>query len=421
MATSANTIYGRTSTQATQGGAFRGRDAYTIRPVDRPPTAREMENRIYERWGGGAKGDANLIEYGKQRVYDNAVAQWAKKPTTDGGVNIGDPMGTGAGEIMQAAEQGRQVGQEAVLRNTPEEKAKQGATVRSVSTKVEKQQDAPVPPPKPKVTLADPITRVKPDVVTALAYPKDIDTVKYKLNIMLAKYNDQIALDNRNDIGDMKDCIITLPIPSNLLTSTGLDYGNVNLGAIGGELLNATTEIARSNDFFGTLRQKVENGINNAASSDLQQVLLRRLVSGIDQSLGSAVDLVGGSTPNPHIAVTFNNVKLRTFTYTWKFSPDSKDESAELQKIVKELNKRILPARSKNKFLLEYPNQCLLKITPVEVDDLLRYKPCVVTDMSVNYAPSGIPAFFAGTNLPVEIELALSFQEIQIRTSEDYK
>jgi len=243
----------------------------------------------------------------------------------------------------------------------------------------------------------------------------------YHLQLFFAQYNPKKALDGSK--WAKTDFSVTLPLPANLLTNTALDYSNVNLGAIGGELLGVARELVGSDDFFATLNSQIQNGLTtatggNASSSDLRTVLLRRLLS-VNQTVAAGVDLIDGSTPNPHVGVTFNNVRLRTFSFTWRLSPSSAEESEQLHKIVRTINKRILPSK-RSQFLLRYPNQCLLALRPEPLNDLFQFKPCVMTDMTVNYAPSGIPSFFKDQR-PTEVQLSMSFQEIQIRTAEDYK
>ena len=254
------------------------------------------------------------------------------------------------------------------------------------------------------------------------SYPSDLPSEdgSYYLQIMLGDYNQGVALSDMSTV--QHDVSIVLPVPANLMTATALDYSNVELGALGGEALNALRAIDGAGDKLQALRDQTNNlarELFKSGDSGLRQMVFRRMVAQVSPTLGSAVDLVNGSTPNPHIAVTFNNVKFRSFAYTWKFSPNSPGESVTLNEIIQKLNQRILPKKSGN-LLLKYPNQCKLKLFPYQLNTLFKFKPCVIESMRVNYAPSGSPSFFAGTQLPTEIELSINFQEIQIRTSEDY-
>lgn len=296
---------------------------------------------------------------------------------------------------------------------TPDQKKK----VQAKTTPKANNTPAPVRAP---VSLAAPVA-MKERNEAPQVFPKVIESAPYNMKIFFAPYNADLALKN----GEMMktETSVVFPLPANLLSSTGLDYTNVNLGAIGGELIGAAKDLVNDPDFFGKLNSQIRTGVqlatgDNAASQDLRSVLLRRLVQGVSSTAGAAADLITGSTPNPHVAVTFNNVKLRTFSFTWKFSPTSAAESESLRKIIRMMQRRILPERNSN-FLLRYPNQVQIQLKPDPLNQLFRFKPAVITDLVVNYAPNGVPSFFKD-DMPTDVELSLSFQEIQIRTASDY-
>lgn len=278
---------------------------------------------------------------------------------------------------------------------------------------------------KPAGPASAPAVAKKQREVYQRNYPSDLPMGEgsYYLQIMLGPYDENVALNSGSVQHDMS---IALPIPSNLLSSTSLDYSNINLGAFGGEFLKSALRLGNAVDngnLIGQLRYEVNTGIRavlDRNDSSVRQLIARRALSSLSPTLGSAIDLASGTTPNPHVAVTFNNVKLRSFTYTWRFSPNSAAESAALREIIKKLHNRVLPEKSGN-LLLRYPNQCMLRMFPTPLNELFQFKPCVVDSMNVNYAPNGVPSFFASTQLPTEIELSMTFHEIQLRTAEDYR
>ena len=57
---------------------------------------------------------------------------------------------------------------------------------------------------------------------------------------------------------------------------------------------------------------------------------------------------------------------------------------------------------------------------PKQNEFLYDFKPCVIENMIVNYAPTGVPSFFAGTKAPTEIEFQLFLSEINLWLKEDY-
>lgn len=264
-----------------------------------------------------------------------------------------------------------------------------------------------------KPTMKDPLT------VSKMRYPSDLPD-NFQMIFHFGPYTNEVALRNWYVNHDLS---IALPLPGNLADSTSLGYSASNLGAIGGEFLGLLTKVAGSSDWIQTLRNEVNQAVRSPGklASDVGRVIARRALAGVSPTLGTAVDLATGSTPNPHVAVSFTHVNLRTFTFTWKMSPNSADESAALEEIIRTINSRILPAKDGSNFLLSFPNHCQVLIQPMAVEQLFRFKPCVVESFNVNYAPSGIPSVFAGTNLPTEIEMSITLKEVRIRTSEDYQ
>ena len=257
-------------------------------------------------------------------------------------------------------------------------------------------------------------------------YPSDLPE-RVQMIIKLGKYDSQIALGAESKV--RHDTSIALPIPGSLLDSLGLDYNTLNLGFAMGPLAGSVDRIANAitqgqgftNTYNNTLeatKNEISRLYNNLDVGNLSKAIISRSLGTLSGSIGSAFNMGIGATPNPHIAVNFNNVRLRTFNFTWKFSPNSEQESKTLVRIIETLQRRSLP--EKKGVLLNYPSQCMLEIKPTPFHDLFKFKPCVIDNISVNYAPTGIPSFFVGTQLPTEMDVSISLQEIQIRTANDY-
>lgn len=275
------------------------------------------------------------------------------------------------------------------------------------------------------MSSAKPKNSVKPLTAT---YPGDLATSDDRpfFQLFMGPYNDEVATSSTSQV--QHDIHITLPLPANLATATALDYSNVSLGALGGEALKSLQGLRNVYNGGGDIVQALRGEVSGLAreifksgDSALRQTVVRRAIASVSPTLGSAIDVMTGTTPNPHVAVTFNNVKFRTFSYTWRFSPNKKEDSDELVKIIAKIHECALPQKNQSNLLLQYPHQCKLRFWPKPIDELFKFKPCVIESVTANYAPNGVPSFFAGTKLPTDVELNITFQEIQIRTSEDYQ
>lgn len=262
---------------------------------------------------------------------------------------------------------------------------------------------------------------------TTLRYPSDL-MQRVCMFLYLAEYNSQVGLGASDRI--QHDTSIALPIPASLLDSLGLDYNTLNLGVLGGPVAQSIDRILSAGasgqgaagitaNMISQTRSEISRLYYNSDPANISKAIMMRSASTLSGTLGSAFGLSLGAVPNPHVAVNFNNVKLRTFSFNWKFSPNSAEESAELVSIIQTLQRRSLP--EKDGVLLKYPSQCKIEFRPTPFNELFKFKPCVIDAININYAPTGIPSFFRGTQLPTEIDLGLSLQEIQIRTANDYK
>jgi hypothetical protein len=91
--------------------------------------------------------------------------------------------------------------------------------------------------------------------------------------------------------------------------------------------------------------------------------------------------------------------------------------------IVQEIKKNSLPAYStQGTAALMYPPMVELKLMPWNQtnEDFIRFKKCLIKNVSVNYAPAGLPSFFRNTRDPTMIQLELQFLETEIQTARDY-
>lgn len=197
---------------------------------------------------------------------------------------------------------------------------------------------------------------------------------------------------------------IVLPIPRDLKESFDLNVEGKSQGAAGGladlgvDLLRGAGENAGGE--FAILYSFVAQALEGAAGDVLGQAL--------------------GAVPNPHLQAIFSGVDLRNHTFQWTFAPRNPVESMNLKAIIKEIKKNSLPAYSTmGTAALQYPPMVEIKLMPWG-DGLIRFKKCLIKGVSVNYAPAGLPSFFAGTKEPTMIQLEIQFLETEIQTAKDY-
>jgi hypothetical protein len=284
---------------------------------------------------------------------------------------------------------------------------------------------------KDKIGVAGEIGAVLPESVpnksqppAAMIYPKDLG--KYYIQFFF--------FDNFQDspikrLTKRNTFMLSLPVPDNLQEQFNMAYSDQQLGMLG--ILEATgmltpqsieTIVNGNMDQVGDVasvgatrtKNLLTAGGGGSASLAVARYTSRAL--GLE-SVGTALDRVTGTIINPYQQLQFEGVGLREHTFSYTFSPNSEAEANDLKKIVRELKVRMHPTL--NGLLMNFPDQCKIKLSS-GLGDYYTFQDCYLKSMSVNYAPSGTPAFFKQGAHPVEIKVDLTFGEIRPITRNTY-
>lgn len=115
-----------------------------------------------------------------------------------------------------------------------------------------------------------------------------------------------------------------------------------------------------------------------------------------------------GKATNPHDYMAYENTSLRTFSYTFTFLPDSKQESDEVTKIIKEF-RYAAHAERIDALKLHVPDHVV--VTHHGAGKMIQLPPCVIESVNVTYNPNNTSFFMEGNN-PVEVGLSITLKEI---------
>lgn len=208
---------------------------------------------------------------------------------------------------------------------------------------------------------------------------------------------------------------IRLPIPSNLVDSYSITYAeesaeNPAVGAGMEAMLKGGNSVTKTG-LSGAIDK-----IADVGSAALEAGGVNALSKKADETLGkgaaSQVLQMAGLAQNPFLTVMFKSPTFKRHQFSWKLTPNNEQESDTLNNIINALRYNILPGMgSGGGALLGYPNMCYINLNPNE-EFLYKFKPCVATEMSVNFASAGTPSFFRSTK-PVEATISISFLETE--------
>ena len=115
-----------------------------------------------------------------------------------------------------------------------------------------------------------------------------------------------------------------------------------------------------------------------------------------------------GKATNPHDYMAYQSTGLRSFTFTFTFLPDSKDESDQVTKIIKQF--RVAAHAKRNDSLtLTVPDHVVTSFHGA--GDMIQMPPTVIEAVNITYNPNNT-SFFKDGNNPVEVAMSITLKEI---------
>lgn len=128
----------------------------------------------------------------------------------------------------------------------------------------------------------------------------------------------------------------------------------------------------------------------------------------------------GGVTRNPHTALIFNKMNMRTFSLGFKMSPRNQAQSRRINDIINMLKLRMHPTYNTTGkgFALDYPNLFTVQFAGLDYEGYPKIDFSFLQDMQVNNSPQGVAVYKGG--YPSFIELQLQFGEIDMKTRESF-
>jgi hypothetical protein len=222
------------------------------------------------------------------------------------------------------------------------------------------------------------------------------------------KFFERLSEEQTND-----DSEIYLYMPSTLRNPGKVEWEQKGIGKIG----NTMTTFAQEG-FLDTL-SSAYNEISFGDIMDIGKTMAQQSI------LGDAGAFNSGKAENPYLKMFFKGVGMRTFEYTFKFTPKSSDESRIIYQIIQEFRRASLPEKIPFNFYLNYPKEIEIKYLQSQgggrFEELVwmnKFRRCVITSIDVDYASAG---FYVPMRdgFPSETTLTLQFTETDIITRGD--
>jgi hypothetical protein len=185
---------------------------------------------------------------------------------------------------------------------------------------------------------------------------------------------------------------------------------------------------------MGTLTGALAGGASALSMNEMLPELARKGLLNLGQipaaaagmAVGENIDLkglasaTGALTPNPFREQIFQNVDTRTFTFDYKFLPKSEAECQVVREILYTFAYHMHPELSAKGLFYIYPSQFNIQFYHKGAENrwINKISTCVLTDMNVDYGSNSGYSVFEGTGAPTEINMRLTFRELEVLTRE---
>lgn len=297
--------------------------------------------------------------------------------------------------------------------------------------------------PRPNNSLIKPVgeqisRRRSNNSAQVFRFPEDLGAHCIVMNFKNYQYG------GGNQATQVNNDSIVLPLPANIKDSYQIQVGGTELGLSGAAAaatadtlqggldatVTAATEsgksIAEALSGAGSIFQTFENAVGTG--TDALKFLARAGLTSVAPQVATGLDVASGATINPHVAVAFNGVGLKTHEFNWSLSPKNAREAEKLKNIVERLRYFSLPEYNSPKgldttltsrALLAYPHMVDIFFLGVDQDYFFYFKTCMISAINIDYTPTGIALNRGGR--PSFVNLSLSLIETEIHTKDDYK
>ena len=213
---------------------------------------------------------------------------------------------------------------------------------------------------------------------------------------------------------------IALYIPPNALkTAFTADWGD-----LAGATVKAAGLSAAARMQFGNIWETIGAGVVATGLTGFEKI-----AAGFDKGTGMLA--AGGRAVNNHIGLVYKGPgQFRTHDFTFNFFPKVKDDSDVIRKILKDFQNGMLPrmsgielstGRSITKPFFLAPRHWDIEFhAGVGQNDAYLFKigKSVIKSMQINHDPNSTVSLHSDGS-PVQTSLAISFQEIELPTSDD--
>jgi len=218
---------------------------------------------------------------------------------------------------------------------------------------------------------------------------------------------------------------IFLPCPGGISISDGASYNTINLGTYSA-MAKAATAVkdavkgaVKDGDAGGGVSGLLNKIMSGSSMSEAYRLGVSALPGG---SLGALADYGAGAVTNPRTNTAFTGNAMRNFSFTFKLIATSAAESITARDI-HSVFRQMVYAKETTSLSLAYPPLWTIKFMSGNQGEkkenpfIPKIHRCYLTSVSSTF--NATSNTWRKDQAPLEIDIALSFQEMKILTQDD--
>ena len=242
---------------------------------------------------------------------------------------------------------------------------------------------------------------------------------------------------------------VLLPLPKQIQDNYKINVGSNELGILGttaAQLAGDPNSVGNIGKSLGGAAVSGAKGLASAASgafngdtsqlseamstaTDAALFLTSAGLGAVAPDISNGIGVGRGTAINPFATLVFSGVDLKVHSLEWLLSPESEKESRELKKIIRTLQRMVLPktgsplgdtvtgATVLDRGILRYPAMVDTYFQGIDESYYFRFKTSMISSLSIDYTPNGIAINKGGK--PSAIRITMTLNEAYIHTAED--
>jgi len=245
-------------------------------------------------------------------------------------------------------------------------------------------------------------------------------------NYVAPKLNNYTSTNGKGIFGKLGRIMgtIQLPMQPNLSESSSVDWNQDEINQIqkigAGLAAQGITNIRNSatGGDFGAALGNLLGGAGRAVQELIRTPGLGPFITAYFAGQAVGANVVGRSTGqvlNKNLELLFKGPKLRQFSFNFTFTPRSDTEAATVKEIIRFFKRSMAPQVAPERLFLYTPDIFQLEYIHNSGGPhpyLNRFKPCALTNFSVNYTPGNSYMTYKDGSM-TQYQIAMTFSELE--------